>query len=390
MKQGPATSELLVWVLFAMAFGVIGGWYLPHWLIRFFLTFNSIFSQFLEFMVPLLIVGLVAPGIAESGKGTGRLVIYTVALSYVSMILAGIFAYGAALLSYPHILHISSASVAALSAPQELLPYFTIPMKPMMDVTTSLVLALVLGLGISHIQGQSLKNLLLEIRTIVYKILFSIIIPLLPVYVLGVFMNMTVNGQVASVLVVFSKVVVFLFGLTLLVLLIQFTIAGLMVDKKPWEMLKAMFPAYLTGLGTASSAATIPVTYRQVQAMGVQESVAGFTVPLCSSIHMPGSMVKIVGCTVAILWLTNGNVATWHLMLGFICMLGVAIMAGPGIPGGAIMASVGVLQEVFGFNEQLLALMIVLYVSMDSFGTACNVASDGAISVIINQVNEKK
>ena len=181
-----------------------------------------------------------------------------------------------------------------------------------------------------------------------------------------------------------------LFILTLLVLLIQFIIAGWVSGKKPFEMLKTMFPAYVTALGTASSAATIPVTYRQVEAMGVQESVAGFTVPLCSSIHMPGSMVKIVGFTMAVLWITGGNLDNWHIMFGFICMLGFAIMAGPGVPGGAIMASIGVLQQIFGFNEQMLELMIVLYVALDSFWTACNVAGDGAISVIINKMNEQK
>ena len=383
-------SDLLICVIFAIFLGIIGGWYLPHWLIRVFLTFNGLFNQFLGFMVPLLIIGLVALGIAQSGKGVGRLVFYTVVLSYASMVFAGVFTYGASLLSYPYLLNADSSAMAALTAPQELSLYFTLQMHPLMDVTSALVLALVLGLGVSYIQGETMKNFLFDLRAIVYKVLFSIIIPLLPVYVLGVFMNMTVNGQVASVLTVFSKVIVFLFVLTLIVLVFQFMVAGFIAKKKALEMLKTMFPAYITALGTCSSAATIPVTYRQVQAMGVQENVAGFTVPLCSSIHMAGSMVKIVGFTVAILWLMGGNLDSWHLMFGFICMLGVAIMAGPGIPGGAIMASIGILQQVLGFNEQMLGLMIVLYVTMDSFGTACNVAGDGAISVIINQMDQKK
>lgn len=390
MKQGASSSDLLILIFLAILFGIIGGWYMPHWLIRVFLTFNGLFSQFLGFMVPLLIVGLVAPGVADSGKGSGRLVLYTVGLSYAFMIFAGVFTYGASILSYPYILQASPSSIAALNMPQELSLYFNISIPPMMNVTTALMLALVLGLGVAYVPGQALKNLLFELRMIVYKVLYSVIIPLLPLYVFGVFMNMTVNGQVTSVLTVFLKVIVFLFVLTLLVLLIQFVIAGFIADKKPLDMLKAMFPAYVTGLGTASSAATIPVTYRQVQTMGVKESIAGFTVPLCSSIHMPGSMVKMVGFAVAILWLTDGSFDNWHLMLGFICMVGVAIMAGPGVPGGAMVASIGVLQQVLGFNEQMLELMIVLYIALDSFGTACNVAGDGAISVIINKLDEAK
>ena len=205
----------------------------------------------------------------------------------------------------------------------------------------------------------------------------------------GIFLNMTVNGQAAEVLAVFAKIIVLIFIITLVILFIQFAVAGVIGRKNPWTMLKTMLPAYFTALGTSSSAATIPVTYRQVQQLGVEEDIAGFTVPLCANIHMSGSTIKITACAMAIILLTGGQLHFWQFA-GFICMLGVSIVAGPGVPGGAIMASLGVLQKMLGFNEEMLGLMIALYIAMDSFGTACNVTGDGAISAIIHKIYKGK
>lgn len=385
MEREVNVSGFLWAIVFAIALGIIGGWYLPHWTVRLFLTFSAIFSQFLEFMVPLLIIGLIAPSIAELGKGAGRLLVYTIGLSYVFTVFAGVFTYGAAAWVYPHILDAGSSALASLVAPQGITGYFTLPIAPLMDTVTALVLAFVLGLGASFVPVPTMKGLLFDLRAIVYKVIYGVIVRLLPLYVLCVFMDMTVNGHVAGALAVFSKMIIFLFILTLAMLLIQFAIAAMITGKKPFVMLKIMMPAYLTALGTSSSIATIPVTYHHVQELGVRESVAGFTVPLCASIHMTGSMIKIVGCAMAILWITGGSLDFLQLM-GFICMLSVAIVAGPGVPGGAVMAAVGVLQQMLGFDVQMLGLMVALYVAMDSFGTACNVTGDGALAVIVDKL----
>ncbi|MBR3632157.1 MAG: dicarboxylate/amino acid:cation symporter [Elusimicrobiaceae bacterium] len=390
MKQGIVASDLLLLVILAILTGIIGGWYLPHWVVRTFLTFNGLFSQFLGFMVPLLIIGLIAPGITDLGKGVGRLLVYTVALSYGFTVFAGMLTYGSALLTYPYILHTTSASaLASFTSPQQLTLYFTLPIAPIMDVATALTLAFVLGLGASFTSSQILRGLLSDLRAVVYKVISNVIIPVLPLYVFGVFMGMAANGQVAGVVSVFFKVVIFLFALTLLILAIQFAIAALVSKKNMFAIWKAMLPAYFTALGTSSSAATIPVTYRQVQSLGVREGVAGFTVPLCASIHMAGSTIKIVGCSLALLWLTGNNLDSVHFT-GFIFLVSLAMVAGPGVPGGAVMAAVGVLQQMLGFDEQMLGLMITLYIAMDSFGTACNVAGDGAVSVIIDSLYKEK
>ena len=384
----PVKWGLLPYVLTAIFLGIVCGTFFPAWLSRIFITFNSLFGQFLGFIIPLIILGLIAPGIAELGKEAGKMLLVTVALAYGFTLFAGFFAYGSAALVYPHILH-PVGSLAVFEAPKELTAYFTLEIAPMFDVITSLVLAFVLGLGMAFVEGESLKKVMFDFRSIIYKVISKVIIPLLPLYIFGIFLNMTATGQVMAVLEAFAKIIILLFILTILMLLIQFLIAGTVAKKNPLKMLRTMLPAYFTALGTSSSAATIPVTYKQVQALGVREGVAGFTVPLCANIHMSGSTIKITACAMAIVLMTGGELEFWHFA-GFICMLGFSIVAGPGVPGGAIMAALGVLQKMLGFNEQMLGLMIALYIAMDSFGTACNVTGDGAISVIIDRLYPEK
>ncbi len=378
---------LLPLVLAAIGLGIAAGMIFPDWLTRLFLTFNGLFGQFLGFVVPLLILGLIAPGIADLGKDAGKLLLYTVLIAYGFTIFAGVFTYVTSALAYPWLLD-SSATLASFGKTQQLAAYFTLPVPPLMDVTSALVLAFMLGLGMAFLEDDTLKKVMLDFREIINKVISSVIIPCLPLYIFGIFLNMTVSGQSAAVLAVFAKIIVFIFLITLVFLLIQFAIAAAASKQNPLKMLKTMLPAYFTALGTSSSAATIPVTYKQVQELGVQEGIAGFTVPLCANIHMSGSTIKITACAMAVMLLTGGEL---HFVqfFGFICMLGVSIMAGPGVPGGAIMASLGVLQKMLGFNEQMLGLMIALYIAMDAFGTACNVTGDGAVSVIIDRLYQK-
>ena len=384
----PTKWGLLPYVVLAILLGIVCGTFFPAWLSRIFVTFNSLFGQFLGFIIPLIILGLIAPSIAELGRDAGKMLLTTVILSYGFTLFAGFFAYGTAVLVYPHILH-PVGSLAVFDVPKELTPYFTLEIAPMFDVFTSLVLAFVLGLGMAFLEGDHLKRVMFDFRAIIYKVISKVIIPLLPLYIFGIFLNMTMSGQVTAVLEAFAKIIVLLFMLTIIMLLIQYLIASTIAKKNPLKMLRTMLPAYFTALGTSSSAATIPVTYRQVQALGVREGVAGFTVPLCANIHMSGSTIKITACALAIIVMTGGQIDFWHFA-GFICMLGFSIVAGPGVPGGAIMAALGVLQKMLGFNEPMLGLMIALYIAMDSFGTACNVTGDGAIAVIVDRLYPEK
>jgi Na+/H+-dicarboxylate symporter len=352
------------------------------------LTFNGLFGNFLSFMIPLLIVGLVAPGIAEMGRNAGKLLFLTAALAYGFTLASGFFSFTVSKALFPYVLK-PAAELVSFGADVALTPYFTVNMPPFMEVMTALVLAFVLGLGMAVIQGTRLKGIMLDVRDIVDRVIVRVIIPLLPYYIFGIFLNMTVSGQVGAVLGVFAKIIVLIFAITAAMLLLQFLVAGLIGGRNPFFMLKNMLVAYVTALGTQSSAATIPVTLRQTVKTGVREEVAGFVIPLCATIHLSGSTMKIVACALAILFMSGQPIDTAQFA-GFICMLGVTMVAAPGVPGGAIMAALGILESMLGFGQAELALMIALYIAMDSFGTACNVTGDGAIAVIIDKVYTRR
>ena len=378
--------SLLGWVAIAIVMGISLGQFLPAVVARVFVTFNALFGNFLSFAIPLIILGLVAPAIGELGKDAGRLLILTTVIAYGSTIFSGFFTYLSGSFVLPQILT-SSEAVIALDNPEDFMlqPYFTIAMPPLMDIMTSLLLAFIIGLGISAIKGNALQACFADFRDIMMKLIQSAIVPLLPLHIFGIFLNITVSGQVAVIMLMFLKVVAFIFILHILLLLIQFAVAGWIGKKNPFFLLKTMLPAYLTALGTQSSAATIPVTLRQALKTGVRENIAVFTIPLCATIHLAGSTLKIVACAMAIM-LMVGEPVTFTQFGGFILMLGITMVAAPGVPGGAIMAALGLLGSMLGFNETLQALMIALYIAMDSFGTACNVTGDGAITVVVDRI----
>lgn len=379
---------LLPQIILAISAGIVCGLFVPTWFVRVVLTFNGLFSNFLGFMIPLLILGLVAPGIAELGRSAGKLLFITVALAYGFTLVSGFFSYAVSAATFPYLLEPASG-IASFGQVPELSPYFVIAMPPLFNVMTALVLAFTLGLGMAVIQGSRLKGAMPDFRDIIDKIIIKIIIPLLPIYIFGIFMNMTVNGQAKEVLSVFAQIIVIIFAITVVMLLFQFLLAGIIGGKNPFRMLKHMLVAYATALGTQSSAATIPVTLRQTEKIGVREEVAGFVVPLCATIHMSGSTMKIVSCAIAVM-IMNGEAVSLTQFAGFICMLGITIIAAPGVPGGAIMAALGVLESMLGFGQPELALMIALYIAMDSFGTACNVTGDGAIATIVDRIYGRK
>lgn len=351
-------------------------------------TFNSIFSQFLGFMIPMIIVGFVAPAIADIGGRAGKLLVATAAIAYIATFFAGILSYFTGTLTFPSLIG-GEEGVALAEDTPHILPFFTIEMPPLMTVMTALVLAFMLGLGMAFLQGSALRKGFEEFRDIVSKTIDAAILPLLPIYIFGIFLNMTLEGQVGMILKCFMKIIVIIFILHVFILVLQYCIASLFSRQNPFKMLRTMLPAYFTALGTQSSAATIPVTLRQAIKMGVSEDIAGFVIPLCATIHMSGSTLKIVACALALMIMHN-QPHDLGLFCHFIGMLGITIIAAPGIPGGAIMASIGLLQSILGFDEQMVALMIALYIAMDSFGTACNVTGDGALAAIIDRLFAKK
>ena len=376
---------LLAKIVIAIILGIVCGLFFPEWLQRLFATFNGLFSNFLGFFVPLLILGLIVPGIANVGKSAGRLLGITVVLAYSFTLFSGFFTWGVCNSVYPFLLEGATLSEVNESA-NSFVPYFTVDMPPLMGVMSALIAAFVIGLGLTMVSGKTLKAVFDDFSEIIVLTISKVIIPLLPLYIFGIFLSMSANDQVTSVLGVFIKLIVVIFIMTAVLLIIQFSVAGFVAKKNPFRMLKHMMTAYFTALGTQSSAATIPVTLQQTIKNGVDPAIAGFVVPLCATIHLSGSTMKIVACSLAIMLITGMELDP-SVMVGFIFMLGITMVAAPGVPGGAIMAAVGILQSILGFDETAVALMIALYIAMDSFGTATNVTGDGAIAVIIDKIN---
>lgn len=379
---------LLTKIIIAIASGIVTGLLAPEWLVRIFITFNGIFSQFLSFAIPLIIIGLIVPAISDIGKTAGKLLLLTVAIAYGSTIFSGMVSYLTGALVFPEMIDGNGLS-DSVGTETGLAPFFSISIPPVMGVMTALILAFTLGLGLAAIDSRSLKDVMHDFEEVIIKTIKTAIIPLLPLYIFGIFLDMTYDGQVFSILTVFIKIIGIIFLIHIGILILQFSIAGIIARKNPFRMLWNMLPAYFTALGTQSSAATIPVTLEQAKKNGVSEDIAGFTIPLCSTIHMSGSTLKIVACALALM-IMKDMPYDFGMFAGFILMLGITMVAAPGVPGGAIMASLGLLQSMLGFDQECQALMIALYIAMDSFGTACNVTGDGAIAVIIDKTVRKR
>ncbi|WP_121610254.1 dicarboxylate/amino acid:cation symporter [Mesobacillus foraminis] len=379
---------LLPKIILAMALGVLAGSFFPDWIIRVFATFNGIFGNFLGFAIPLIIIGFIAPGIALLGKGAGRMLGLSAGIAYASTIGAGLLAFLSASALYPVLLE--KQSLADFENPEEALlkPYFQIDMPPVMGIMTALLLAFTLGLGLAAIKGTALQKTLEDFRQIVEKVIENVIIPLLPIHIFGIFANMTQGGQISAIMGVFIKVFIMIIALHLIYLFVQYFAAGAAAKRNPFKMMKEMLPAYMTALGTQSSASTIPVTLKHAKRIGADGKVADFSVPLLATIHLSGSTITLVSCGMAVM-LLHGQEAALPDMLPFILMLGITMIAAPGVPGGAVMAALGLLESMLGFSPTMTSLMIALYLAQDSFGTACNVTGDGALTVLIDKLSGK-
>lgn len=379
---------LLPKIIVAIILGICLGMFTPETPVRIFVTFNGLFSEFLGFLIPLIIVGLVTPAIADIGKGAGKMLLVTAMLAYGATIFSGFLTYGVGESLFPSLIS-DDLKLTQISQADGVKPYFTVAIPASLNVMTSLVMAFSFGLGIAHLGTQSLKYVFSEFRDIITMTIQTVILPLLPIYIFGIFFNMTFSGEVFKVLSVFVKIIGVIFIMHIFLLILQYTIASIFVHKNPLRMLGRMMPAYFTALGTQSSAATIPVTMRQTILNGVHKDIAGFVIPLCATIHLSGSTMKIVACALALMMM-QGMAYDFQMIAGFIMMLGITMVAAPGVPGGAIMAALGILSSMLGFDQQALALMIALYIAMDSFGTACNVTGDGALALIVDKCFGKK
>lgn len=380
-------------LIMAIVLGIVVGMTMPALVIQVLVTFSSLFSSFLKFIIPFMIIGFVVMGIADLAQGAGKLLGITTAIAYASTVVAGTIAFFTAITLFPKF--IDASSVATIANPEEgmLSPLFTIPLDAMLDVTAAIVFAFLMGLSISALKskgkGDTTYNLFKEFSEIISGILEKVIIPLLPLYIMGTFANMSYSGQVFSVLSVFWKVFAVVIILHILYVSLFFVLAGITGKKNPFMMIKNQVPGYLTAIGTQSSAATIPVNIECANKNGVSKEIAEFVVPLCATIHLAGSIITVTSCVTAVLMMNSMDYSI-SLMMPFIMTLGIAMVAAPGAPGGAIMSALPFLPMVgIGTDTAIASLLIALYITQDSFGTAANVSGDNAIAVIVDSIYKK-
>lgn len=384
------TNSLLFKIIVAIILGIIASSFFPEWAGRLFATFNGLFSNFLGFFIPVLIFALVAPAIAGLGRGAGKWLGITAGIAYGSTIISGLIAYGLSIALYPILLAGQSINTNVSDIEEgALAPYFTVEMPAPFEVMSALLLSFCIGVAMTTVTSDNLYAVTKELENVVVKVIWGFVIPLLPIYIFGMFLSLGMNGNLGDVLVAFAKVLILAVVMTIVYLVFQYIIAGIISGKNPFTALKNMAPAYFTALGTSSSAATIPVTLDSSLKNGISKPVAGFVIPLCATIHLSGSMMKLTLYAFAIVTMTDMDVSFGKAM-SFIFLLGIMMIAAPGVPGGAVMVAVGLLQANMGFDDSLVALMIAAYIAIDSVGTAANVTGDGAIAMIVDRFAREK
>jgi Na+/H+-dicarboxylate symporter len=377
--------KLIIKLIVGIVVGILLGLYAPIWVVQVLLTFKGLFAQLLFFTIPLLILFFITSGIAGLPRDSGKLLTGTLGLAYASTIVAGVLAFLAAAAIVP----LLSAQSAVVNATQGtgLEPFIRIEIPPLLGIMSALAAAFIFGLGIAASRAERLKQVFDEGRDVITLLLLTVIIPLLPVYIAGVFAELAAAGTVFASLRTFGLVLALSISLHWAWILVLYMLAAGRIRRSPLPLIGRMLPAYFTALGTMSSAATIPVTLQSVRSNGVRPDIASFTVPLCATTHLAGSTITIVACAVAVMVLHDAlAVPSLLSMMPFILTLGVVMLAAPGVPGGAVMSAVGLLGSMLGFGETAIALMIALYMAQDSFGTACNVTGDGAIALLVDSM----
>lgn len=388
---------LLPKLIIAIIVGILFGQFLPEWFCRIVVTASTIFSTFLSFVIPLMILAYVTMGIANLKNGAGKLLLITVILAYGSTLIAGSASYLVAHNLFPSFMSADALEQIAATAGNSLETYFTLSLPALLDTLSAVVLAFVLGLCLSSLRGKTigdtLYNGISDFSGIIDKVLHSVIIPLLPLYICGTFTDMTKSGKTFAILGILWKVFLVVILMHLICIVIQFTIAGIVSHKNPLTLIKNQIPGYATALGTQSSAATIPVNLQCAESDGVSEEIRNFVVPLCANIHMAGSMITITACATAVC-LMNQIPISLATVVPFVMTLGIAMIASPGAPGGSIMTALPFLYMIFGAEAgdpsgPICAIMVALYITQDSFGTACNVSGDNAIGVLVDTIYQK-
>ena len=379
-------NSLVFKLLIAVVLGIVVGMVSNEPVMNVIVTIKSIFSQLILFAVPLIIIGFIAPSIAQLKSNASKLLTLAVGLAYLSSVGAAALSAVAGYLIIPK-MQISPA-IEGLKELPELL--FNLQIDPIMSVMSALVLSVMLGLATSWSKATLIEDVLNEFQKVILAIVSKIIIPILPIFIASTFATLSYEGSITKQLPVFLGVILIAIVGHFIWMTVLYSIAGLVTRKNPKEVFKHYGPAYLTAIGTMSSAATLPVALSCAKKSKVlRPDIINFGVPLFANIHLCGSVLTEVFFVITVSQILYGKLPSIASMILFIVLLGVFAIGAPGVPGGTVMASLGLITSVLGFDETGTALMMTIFALQDSFGTACNVTGDGALTLILTGYAEK-
>ncbi|GAA0107176.1 MULTISPECIES: dicarboxylate/amino acid:cation symporter [Clostridium] len=386
MKNTSLILKIFIALVLGITLGIICKSLNLDFPIRLLATFSELFGSFLSFIIPLIMIGFIVPGIASLGNKSGKGLLITTIVAYISTLCSGFLAFSAGSYLLPKFLKSNSL---VIESSNQITTFFSIDIPPIMSVMSALVFSFVMGISLSKIKNSSILNIFNEFSSIVTNIISNMLIPIVPIYVGAIFSKLSFSGEIFSTLKSFALVYIILFALQGVYIIIQYSFASSIKKENPLKLLKNMLPAYLTAAGTQSSSATIPVTIECVNNNDVSEEVTDFVIPLSATIHLAGDTITLVLTSMAVMYMT-GRIPTFSLMLPFIFMLGVTMVAAPGVPGGGVMAALGILESMLGFGTLEKPIMIALHAAQDSFGTATNVTGDGAIAILVDKILKDK
>lgn len=370
-------------VFLAMFAGIAMGLFMPSWFVRIFVTFNAFFGQFIGFLVPLIILALVTAAIANTEQNAGRMLTITLIIVFASTILSGLCSYGLGNLLFPHFIEQDSDLALSPQTGGIFAPYLCVQLPPALDIMSALVLALMLGLGIRSSSADGLKKAIVELQDVVMLSIERVLVPLLPVYIYGIFLHMSAAGEVTGLLSDFLLVLLLIVGVQLLWIVLLYIIAGIITRKNPFRLVWTMLPASVSAFATSSSAATIPITLQQTKKIVGNNDTASFVVPLCANLHIPGLNIAVVMCAMALMMAIGWSIDILTFV-AFVLMLAVTCVAAPGIPGGSV-AVLPVLASVLNFTPEMQAICLSLCIALDAPVTAVNVLCDGAVALIVEK-----
>lgn len=376
-------------LMLGLVLGIVVGIYAPHWLTSITETGRVFLGNLIKFFIPLIIFSFIASSIAQLKESAGKMLSFTVGLSYLDTIIGCTIAAITSYIVIPGFVNGRTFSETTATKIGE--PIVEIAFPPLMDIMSALVLAIVIGLAASWGKSKLIADAVEELKEIIDIVIRKFMIPIIPIFIFCIFVGISAKGELSGAIVVFGKMLLLIILMQITWLIIEYAVAGIISKSNPLTAIKCMLPAYITAMGTMSSAATMPISLRQAKTIPVMDKkIADFVMPLCANIHSAGAALTLTISAITVSVLTKGELPPVSLIIVFILVLGIVLTGAAGVPGGSVLATLGILQSILGFDEVGLGLMLALFMVQDTFGTATNITGDGALGLIVNRFFGKK